>query len=141
MELLQHYRGLRDTRYCSDCFSCNYEFDNFLADLIYKGLFLHYISYYENTELCVMIKYYPLFILRSCLILIWAISKHSEEVKHRCELSIIKIKHFLTCLITRPTQAVEFRPSAENNISRIQISTGPLSASISSRPQVRKRFS
>ena len=57
------------------------------------------MSKHQNTELCVMIKYYPLFILRSCLILISAISKHSEEVQDRCELWIIKISHFLTGLI------------------------------------------
>ena len=46
-----------------------------------------------------MIKYYPLFIPRSCLILISARSKHSEEVQDRCELWIIKINHFLTGII------------------------------------------
>ena len=67
-----------------------------------------------------MIKYYPLFILRSCLILISAISKHSEEVQDRCELWIIKSNHFLTGLIVWSS----FTQLGENNISRIQISAG-----------------
>ena len=88
-------------------YSCiNYECDNLITNLIYKGLFCS--KYLNNrTELCVMIKYYPLFILRSCLILISAISKHSEEVQDRCELWIIKINHFLTGLIVWSQPSLE----------------------------------
>ena len=74
------------------------------------------MSKHQNTELCVMIKYYPLFILRSCLILISAISKHSEEVQDRCELWIIKISHFLTGLIvwSAPAQREEHLEDPDN---------------------------